>query len=98
MPKGHPKEAYVRKFEPFIEKALTFLHESGMNDTEIADELGVSTHTVYVWRTGYGCTRITAADYVAKQANKMAERRIFAINRMYNEVQDDAISVGIGKR
>ena len=97
MPRGVPSEPRGGKYEPFIEKALTSLHEMGVSDVTIAEELGVAARTVFNWRNGYRKTYIREAEYVAKRIMKLMDRISLEYYRKWNEVHEDAISLGISK-
>jgi len=97
MPRGVPNKPRGGKYEPFIEKALTSLHEMGVNDVRIADELGVASRTVFNWRNGYRKTYIREAEYVAKRIAKIMDRISLEYYQKWNEVHEDAIDMGISQ-
>ena len=97
MPKGYPLIPKGGKYEAFIEKALTSLHDMGVNDVTIAEELGVASRTVFNWRNGYRKSYIREAEYVAKRIAKMMDRISLEYYQKWNEVHEDAIDMGISQ-
>ena len=97
MPRGYPAIPRGGRYEPFIEKACTSLHEMGVSDVTIAEELGVAARTVFNWRNGYRKSYIREAEYVAKRITKLMDRISLEYYRKRTEVQKDAIDLGIAK-